>query len=129
VHTSPSNRTKNQIMCRSGCIAGVDVHINFSASRPQNVAPLFFMHGWAQCSFHKKRVETHYAKLVFLHPVVSMGDSAFRCIRVMKHRRTIIHARVEPVGNPQKAHRDMLCQTCGFASDGICRSRSAFWCV
>jgi hypothetical protein len=27
----------------------------------------FCFHRWAQCGFHKKRVETRYAKLVFLH--------------------------------------------------------------
>jgi hypothetical protein len=28
---------------------------------------------WARCGFHKKRVGTRYAKLVFLHPVGSAG--------------------------------------------------------
>jgi hypothetical protein len=27
-HASPSNRTRNLIMCRCACIAGVDVHIS-----------------------------------------------------------------------------------------------------
>jgi hypothetical protein len=35
-----------------------------------------FMLGWTRCSFHKKRVEGRYAKLVFLHPVGSMGHVA-----------------------------------------------------
>jgi hypothetical protein len=31
------------------------------------------MLGWYRYKFHKKRTETHYAKLVFLHPVGSIG--------------------------------------------------------
>jgi hypothetical protein len=30
-----------------------------------------FMFGWPRCGFHKKRTGTHYAQLVFLHPVKS----------------------------------------------------------
>jgi hypothetical protein len=32
------------------------------------------MLGWAQCSFHKKRVETRCAELLFLHPFGSVGQ-------------------------------------------------------
>jgi hypothetical protein len=28
---------------------------------------------WAQCGFHKNHTGTHYAKLVYLHPVGSAG--------------------------------------------------------
>jgi hypothetical protein len=37
------------------------------------VDTLIFMRGWARCSFHKMRARTHYAKLVFLHPVGFVG--------------------------------------------------------
>jgi hypothetical protein len=30
------------------------------------------MFGWSPCGFHRKRVGTHYAELVFLHPVRSV---------------------------------------------------------
>jgi hypothetical protein len=36
---------------------------------------------------------------------------------------------VEPIQIQQKARWDVLCLTWVFASGGICRSRSAFWCV
>jgi hypothetical protein len=40
---------------------------------PQNDDALFFMLGSTRCGFHRKRSETRYTKLVFLHPVGSVG--------------------------------------------------------
>jgi hypothetical protein len=43
-------------------------------SEAQNIDTLFFMIGWAQCGFYKKRTGTRDTKLLFLHPVDSAGD-------------------------------------------------------
>jgi hypothetical protein len=47
--------------------------VHFGASREQNIDTLFLMLGWEQYVFYKKRARTCYAKLVFLHPVGSVG--------------------------------------------------------
>jgi hypothetical protein len=44
-----------------------------SASGALNIDALFFILGWAQGGFHKKRIGIQYTELVFLHPVTSVG--------------------------------------------------------
>jgi hypothetical protein len=44
-----------------------------SASGAQNINAIFFMLGWARCRFHQKHTRTRYTKLVFFHPVRSVG--------------------------------------------------------
>jgi hypothetical protein len=73
---------------------------------------------WDHCGFHKKCARTCYAELVFLRRGIYGSRSAFRWVRGTKHQHTILHARVGPVRIPQKAHRDTLRQTSGFASMG-----------
>jgi hypothetical protein len=34
---------------------------------------------WVQCGFNKKCIRTHYAELVFLHPVGSVGHIVHSC--------------------------------------------------
>jgi hypothetical protein len=70
------------------------------------------MLGWVRCSFHKKRAGTHNAELVFLPPAVSVGH-------VVRPVKSVVWFSL-------KAHRDMLCQTCIFATAGIYGSHGAF---
>jgi hypothetical protein len=53
---------------------GLPAHIVYSgASEAQNVDTLFFFLWWDWYGFNKKRAETRFAELQFLHPVGSMG--------------------------------------------------------
>jgi hypothetical protein len=47
--------------------------VHSHASMARNLEVLFFMLGWGQRGFHKKRAETRYAKLMFLRPKGSVG--------------------------------------------------------
>jgi hypothetical protein len=82
---------------------------------------------WDWFGFDKKHVRTHYVELVFLLLVGSAGhvvhssasgvrniDALFFMLRLDRYR---IH---------KKVCWDTLCQTCVFASTGICGPRSAF---
>jgi hypothetical protein len=85
------------------------------------------MLGWDWCGFHKKSVGTSYVKLVFLH---SMG---YVChIVVHPGRETSIHyfscSCGTSVDSTNSAPGHVTPNLC-FASDRICGSHSALWCV
>jgi hypothetical protein len=61
--------------------------VHSSASGVLNVDVLFFMPGWARCTFHIKRTETRYTELVFLHPMGSVGHVV--CSGASKARNVI----------------------------------------
>jgi hypothetical protein len=48
--------------------------VHSGASGVRNDDALFFRLRWDWYGFYKKRVGTHYAKLLFLHPVGSLGN-------------------------------------------------------
>jgi hypothetical protein len=47
--------------------------VHSGASEARNVDTQFFMLGWDRYGFHKTCNGTHYADLLFLHPVGSAG--------------------------------------------------------
>jgi hypothetical protein len=87
---------------------------------------LFFLLEWDRDIFHKKRTGTHYAKIVFLHPVgfvghvVDVGASGLRDINALFSCSGALGAF------PEKVCWGTVHQTSVFAFGGICGSRSAF---
>jgi hypothetical protein len=51
--------------------------VHFSAFGVRNVDAPFFILGWDWYGFHKKCAGTHYAELVFLHLVGSVGHIVY----------------------------------------------------
>jgi hypothetical protein len=59
------------VLHSAGSVGDV-VHCGVSGA--QIVSTLFFLLGWDRYVFQKKRIETRYAKLVFLYPVGFLGQ-------------------------------------------------------
>jgi hypothetical protein len=96
----------------------------------RNVDALFFLLTWALCRFYKLCTRTPNSKLLFLHPVGSVGQIVPSvATKPQKCGRTIFPGRVGLVRVPQIACWDTLHQNCVFAPGVICWSRSAFWCI
>jgi hypothetical protein len=56
--------------------------VHSGVSRPQNVDAVFFILEWDRYGFHKKRVRTRYAEVVFLHPVRFVGHVVHSSVSV-----------------------------------------------
>jgi hypothetical protein len=81
------------------CVRSVGHVVHSGVSAAQNVNALFFMLGWAQCGFHKKRTSARYAELMFLHLVGFVGHVVHSGVTVAR-QRNIFHAQVGPVRSP-----------------------------
>jgi hypothetical protein len=80
--------------------------------------------------FLKKCVGTHYAKLVFLHPVGSVSHVLnFGTFRARNIDALFFMLRWDRYGFHKKTRRGTIHRTCVFAFGVICVSRSALWCV
>jgi hypothetical protein len=88
---------------------------------------LFFVLGWARCSFPKKGAWTHYAKPVFLHPVGSashvlhFGASGARNIDAL-----FFMLGWDRYGYDKKCAMTRYAELVFFASGGIYGSCSGF---
>jgi hypothetical protein len=106
-------------------------HVVYSGLfEPRNVNALFVNLWWDRYGIHKKASKEKLLRTcVFASGGFCGSHSAFWCIRAMKCRHTIVHARVGPIQIPQTARRDTLRRTYAFASGEIYKPRSIFWFV
>jgi hypothetical protein len=63
--------------------------VHSGVPRAQNINALFFMLGWDQYRFHKKRAGTCYAELVFFHPVGFVGHVVHSTTSVLRNVDTL----------------------------------------
>jgi hypothetical protein len=115
---SLSNQTKNLIMCRSGCIVGVDVLLVLMSTSArvgpvwiqQKSAPGNVMLNLCFCIRWDQRVK-------YCLPVRPVSETSTHCFSCSGGTGT----------DQQIARRDTLHRSCVFASGGNCGSHSAFW--
>jgi hypothetical protein len=103
--------------------AGQEVHSG--AFDVRNVDALFFLLGWDRYRF-QKNASRHIAQHMCV--CIRWDMQVMLCIVVLLRHETSTHHFSCSSGTGavilQKAHWDTLCQTCVFASGGICGSQS-----
>jgi hypothetical protein len=99
-------------------------------SGAQNIDALFFMLGWAQCGFHKKRVGTHYAEIVFLQHVGYAGHVGHYGVSGVQNIDALFFMLTwTRCGFHKKCAGTRYAKLVFFPSSEICGSRSVFRCV
>jgi hypothetical protein len=104
--------------------------VHCGASGAQNVDALFFLLGWDRYRFQKKRVETRYSKLVFLHLVGYAGHVVHSSASSVQNINTLYFMLVWDRYRFQKKHDGTRYIKLVFLDPvEYCESRSALWCV
>jgi hypothetical protein len=108
--------------------AGHVMHSGASGAR--NIDALFFMFWWDPYRYDKKRFGTRYAKHVFLHSMGSAGHIVHSGASGAQNVDALfLMFRWDRYGYDEKRVGTRCAEIVFFASDRICGSRSAFWCI
>jgi hypothetical protein len=92
--------------------------LNSGAFGPRKVEALFFMLGWDQYRFHKKRDRRRYIKHVFLHPVGFAGHVVQSDAFTERNDDPLFFLLEWARCGFHKKRRDTLHQACVFAAGG-----------
>jgi hypothetical protein len=103
--------------------------VHSGASGVRNINALFFMLGWDQYRFHKKRAGTRYAKLVFLHLVGCAGHIVHSGASTLRNIDALFSCSGGTCTDSTKSASGHVMPNLCFTSGGICGSRKAVWCV